>query len=166
MTPTARRPEAAGSVTEVGGEKFRTRARSLKEEGWRAVLPPAAEDPEVSLRALIDGESNASGIAVRTDSAESEAQETRPPARVTEARLLSLMENAGKLVEDEDHAAAIDEKGIGTPATRADVIENLIAKGYVVRLAKALRPSVKGIRLIDTLHRIDIAQCWGDTQMG
>jgi DNA topoisomerase-3 len=68
------------------------------------------------------------------------------------------MENAGKLVEDENHAAAIDEKGIGTPATRADVIENLIAKGYVVRVAKALRPSVKGIRLIDTLHRINIAR--------
>jgi DNA topoisomerase-3 len=148
--------ERVERVTDVGGEKFRTRARSLEEAGWRAVLPPVAEDPEISLRALVAGKSSASGVAVRAESAESEAQETRPPARVTEARLLSLMENAGKLVEDEDHAAAIDEKGIGTPATRADVIENLIAKGYVVRLAKALRPTVKGIRLIDTLHRIDI----------
>jgi DNA topoisomerase-3 len=150
--------ERVERVTVVAGERFRTRARSLKEAGWRAVLPPAAEDPEISLRPLVDGENSASDVAIRTASAESEAQETRPPARITEARLLSLMENAGKLVEDEDHAAAIDEKGIGTPATRADVIENLIAKGYVVRLAKALRPTVKGIRLIDTLHRIDIAR--------
>ena len=151
--------ERVERVTEVQGEKFRTRARSLKETGWRTVLPPAIEEPEtVVLQPLAQGESAASGVSVRTVSTESESDETRPPARITEARLLSLMENAGKLVEDEDHAAAIDEKGIGTPATRADVIENLIAKGYVVRVAKALRPSVKGIRLIDTLHRIDIAR--------
>ena len=66
------------------------------------------------------------------------------------------MENAGKQIEDEDLAAVLHEKGIGTPATRADIIENLIAKGYVVRLDKGLRPAVKGIRLIDTLKRIHI----------
>ncbi len=151
--------ERVERVTEVEGEKFRSRARALKETGWRTVLPPASEESEATvLQPLASGESAASGVAVNTVSTESESDETRPPARITEARLLSLMENAGKLVEDEDHAAAIDEKGIGTPATRADVIENLIAKGYVVRVAKALRPSVKGIRLIDTLHRINIAR--------
>jgi DNA topoisomerase-3 len=151
--------ERVERITKVEGERFRTRARSLKEPGWRTVLPPASEESEVAvLHPLAPGEEAASGVAVRTVSTELEADETRPPARITEARLLSLMENAGKLVEDEDHAAAIDEKGIGTPATRADVIENLIAKGYVVRVNKALRPSVKGIRLIDTLHRIDIAR--------
>jgi len=151
--------ERVERVTDVQGEKFRTRARSLKETGWRTVLPPASEESDaVVLQPLAPGESAASGVPVRTVSTESESDETRPPARITEARLLSLMENAGKLVEDEDHAAAINEKGIGTPATRADVIENLIAKGYVVRVAKALRPSVKGIRLIDTLHRINIVR--------
>ena len=151
--------ERVERVTQVQGEKFRTRARSLKEAGWRTVLPPASEESEtVVLRPLAEGQDAAGGVSVRTLSTESASDETRPPARITEARLLSLMENAGKLVEDEDHAAAIDEKGIGTPATRADVIENLIAKGYVVRVAKALRPTVKGIRLIDTLHRIDIAR--------
>jgi DNA topoisomerase-3 len=123
------------------------------------VLPPVSEETEaVVLQPLAAGEEATSGVAVRTVSTEMEADETRHPPRITEARLLSLMENAGKLVEDEDHAAAINEKGIGTPATRADVIENLIAKGYVVRVAKALRPSVKGIRLIDTLHRINITR--------
>ena len=151
--------ERVERVTEIQGEMFRTRTRSLKETGWRAVLPPASEEVEtVVLRPLAGGGGAASGVAVRTVSSVLECDETRPPARITEARLLSLMENAGKLVEDEDHAAAIDEKGIGTPATRADVIENLIAKGYVVRVSKALRPSVKGIRLIDTLHRINIAR--------
>jgi DNA topoisomerase-3 len=66
------------------------------------------------------------------------------------------MENAGQSLDDEDLAAALHEKGLGTPATRAEIIENLIAKGYAVRLGKALRPTVKGIRLIDTLRRVHI----------
>jgi DNA topoisomerase-3 len=85
-----------------------------------------------------------------------EAEETRPPARITEARLLSLMENAGRNIEDEDLARVMHDKGLGTPATRAEIIENLIAKGYVIRVGKALRPTVKGIRLIDTLRRIHV----------
>ena len=56
------------------------------------------------------------------------------------------------LEDDETHAEILRETGIGTPATRADIIENLIAKGYAVRLGKALRPTVKGIRLIDVVH--------------
>ena len=66
------------------------------------------------------------------------------------------MESAGEEIEDEEIAAAISEKGIGTPATRADIIENLIAKGYLVRAGKSLRPTVKGIRLVDVLRRIKI----------
>jgi DNA topoisomerase-3 len=93
---------------------------------------------------------------VRTSDVELAAERTKPAARITEARLLSLMESAGEEIEDEEIAAVISEKGIGTPATRADIIENLIAKGYVVRLDKGLRPAVKGIRLIDTLKRIHI----------
>jgi DNA topoisomerase-3 len=141
----------------VDGESFRARARVLKEPGWRSVLPPAAtENEQEELVALAPGQSEVEGVDVVASSAEVEDDHTRPPPRITEARLLSLMENAGQQIEDEDLAAAIDEKGIGTPATRADVIENLIAKGYVVRADKALRPTVKGIRLIDTLNRIHI----------
>jgi DNA topoisomerase-3 len=148
--------ERVERVTEVEGESFRTRARHLKEMGWRSVLPPSTdEERDTELRPLVSGRDEAEGVAVRNLRAETEADETRPPPRVTEARLLSLMENAGKQIEDEDIAAALHEKGIGTPATRADIIENLIAKGYVVRVDKALRPSVKGIRLIDILNRID-----------
>ncbi|RPH53984.1 RecQ family ATP-dependent DNA helicase, partial [bacterium] len=68
----------------------------------------------------------------------------------------SLMENAGKDLEDEDFAAAMHERGLGTPATRAEIIENLIAKGYAVRLGRAIRPTAKGIRLIDILRRVHI----------
>jgi DNA topoisomerase-3 len=143
-------------LTEVGGECFRTRARSLKEKGWRAVLPPTNGGGDAVLPPLSRAGDGAKGVGVRAVEADLVAEETKPPARVTEARLLSLMENAGKQIEDENLSAMLDDKGIGTPATRADVIENLIAKGYVVRVGKALRPSVKGIRLIDTLHRINI----------
>ena len=149
--------ERVERVTEVGGERFRTRERSLEEPGWRAVLPASAADERTGgLRPLVPGSSEATGVTVRSGEPEIAAEETKPPARITEARLLSLMENAGKQIEDENLAAVLHEKGIGTPATRADIIENLIAKGYAVRADKALRPTVKGIRLIDTLRRIHI----------
>jgi DNA topoisomerase-3 len=147
--------ERVERVTVVSGESFRTRARFLKEQGWRSVLPAGTEeDAERELPALAPGRDEASGVPVANRGAELEAEQTKPLPRITEARLLSLMENAGSQIEDEDIAAALHEKGIGTPATRADIIENLIAKGYVLRVDKALRPTVKGIRLIDTLRRI------------
>jgi DNA topoisomerase-3 len=145
-------------VTQVAGESFRTRARSLVQRGWRAVLPPTEGEGESVVPPLSKGGDEARGVGVQTVASELVEEETKPPARITEGRLLSLMENAGKQIEDEELSAMLDDKGIGTPATRADVIENLIAKGYVVRIGKALRPSVKGIRLIDTLHRINITR--------
>ena len=144
-------------TSEVLGERFRTRARSLQEPGWRAVLAAAESDEDEGVLApLRPGEDDVQGVAVRAPAAEVVAEETKPPARITEARLLSLMENAGQQIEDENLAAVLHEKGIGTPATRADIIENLIAKGYAVRVGKALRPTVKGIRLIDILKRVHI----------
>ena len=149
--------ERVERTSAVGEERFRTRARTLVEPGWRSVLPDVAEGEDVApLPPLVPGQSEASGVAVRNVEAASQQEETKPPARITEARLLSLMENAGKQIDDEDFAAVLHEKGIGTPATRADIIENLIAKGYVVRVGKALRPTVKGIRMIDTLRRIHV----------
>ncbi len=148
--------ERVERTTEVEGERFRTRARFLHERGWRVVLPAVTEEQAGELAPLSPGQAAATGSAITTREVEVEDLETRPPARITEARLLSLMENAGQLVEDEEQAAMLNAKGLGTPATRADIIENLIAKSYVVRCDKALRPSVKGIRLIDTLNRIHI----------
>jgi len=148
--------ERVERITEVAGERFRSRARTLVEPGWRSVLANGLNGEDEVLPSLRKGESSASGVEVRTDAVEVDADQTRPPARITEARLLSLMENAGKWIEDEGLAAALHEKGLGTPATRAEIIENLIAKGYATRLGKALRPTVKGIRLIDTLKRIHI----------
>jgi DNA topoisomerase-3 len=148
--------ERVERITEVSGERFRSRSRTLVEPGWRIVLANGANGEEEALPALRKGESTASGVEIRVDAVEAGAEQTKAPARITEARLLSLMENAGKWLEDEELAAVLHEKGLGTPATRADIIENLIVKGYALRIGKSLRPTVKGIRLIDTLKRIHI----------
>ena len=149
--------ERVERITRVEDEHFRTRTRALMEPGWRAVLPVNDdEEPAKALAPLAPGEARASDVAVGPGEIILDEQETKPPPRITEARLLSLMENAGRAVEDEGIAAALHERGLGTPATRAEVIENLIAKSYAVRVGKALRPTVKGIRLIDTLKRIHI----------
>ena len=149
--------ERVERTTEVAGERFRSRDRHLKQAGWRAVLPAAPDEGSgTALRPLAPGRDEAEGVAVGDARVEIVGEQTRPPPRITEARLLSLMENAGRNIEDDDLAAVLHEKGLGTPATRADIIENLIAKGYAVRVDKALRPTVKGIRLIDILRRIHV----------
>ncbi len=146
-------------VTEIAGHCLRSRSRTLDEPGWRSVLGQAEHEGQ-PLPPLVPGGTEASSldtaprVEARELAHEIHAETTRPPARITEAALLSLMENAGRMIDDEDLADALHEKGIGTPATRADIIENLIAKGYLARVGKALRPSVKGIRLIDILVRI------------
>lgn len=148
--------EQVERTTLVEGEHFASRARTLRELGWRAVLEQQADDSEAKGLPQLVTDGSASGeVSVQTQHVAAQAEQTRPPPRITEARLLSLMENAGKLVDDEDLAAVLHEKGLGTPATRADTIENLKSKGYVDR---SLRPTVKGMRLIDLLHRINVSR--------
>lgn len=142
--------EQVERTTVVEGHSFLSRARSLREAGWRAVLEQDATDSS-NLPPLVAGADKSSDVGVKTDNVESQQEETKPPAPFTEARLLSLMENAGKQIEDEELAAVLHEKGLGTPATRADIIENLKSRDYIDR---NLRPTVKGMRLIDLLHRI------------
>jgi DNA topoisomerase-3 len=142
--------EQVERVTVAKGHSFQSRARSLKEPGWRTVLEQDSSESS-NLPPLVAGQDKADGVAVNTTSIESERDETKPPSPITEARLLSLMENAGKSIEDEEMAAVMHDKGLGTPATRADIIENLKSREYIDR---NLRPTVKGMRLIDLLHRI------------
>lgn len=139
-------------TTVVDGERFRSTARVLREAGWREVM--GETEGEGKLTPFRPGADSTEGIDVATESVDLEADQTKPPPRISESRLLSLMENAGKYVDDEDAAEALKDSGIGTPATRADIIENLISKGYAMRAGRALKPSVKGIRLIDILHRM------------
>ncbi|MBY0587489.1 DNA topoisomerase 3 [bacterium] len=142
--------EQVERTTVVANETFQSRARSLREPGWRSVLEQDSADSS-NLPPLVANQDKSDDVVVKTASIETQEEVTKPPAPITEARLLSLMENAGKQIEDEELAAVLHEKGLGTPATRADIIENLKSRDYIDR---GLRPTVKGMRLIDLLHRI------------
>jgi len=133
-------------VTGVAGEKFRTKQKVVVVPGWRAVYGGETSEDEV-----LDFPQLAEGMEVQALEAEILEKETKPPNRYTEASLLSAMETAGKLVEDEELREAMKHGGLGTPATRAAIIERLIQVGYVERQKKSLIPTEKGIRLIEVI---------------
>ncbi|HEY7148848.1 MAG TPA: DNA topoisomerase 3 [Gaiellaceae bacterium] len=139
-------------VTVVENERFRTRGKVTLEAGWRGVYGVEAdaekeEDPESAELPQLE-----KGQQVKVVSAESEAKETRPPPRYTEATLLSAMETAGKFVDDEELREAMKERGLGTPATRAETIETLIRREYIERGGKDLMPTPKGLQVITMLE--------------
>ena len=152
-------------VTVVEEERFRTRGKVTLEAGWRGVYGLEAdadtkeEDPESAELPQLE-----KGQQVRVVSAESEAKETRPPPRYTEATLLSAMETAGKLVDDEELREAMKERGLGTPATRAETIETLIRREYIERVGKDLAPTPKGLQVITMLeeHQLTSPELTGD----
>src|SRR5207237_4036059 len=93
-----------------------------------------------------------------TPQVEVQANQTKPPARFTEATLLSAMEGAGKLVEDEELREAMREKGLGTPATRASIIEGLLYEKYLLRQGRELIPTAKAFSLITLLRGLEIPE--------
>jgi DNA topoisomerase-3 len=123
----------------------------LREPGWLEVYgKTAAGEDDDSLVPVKDGE------AAATESIELKELQTKPPARFNEATLLSAMEGAGKLVEDEELREAMSERGLGTPATRASIIEGLLAQEYIRREGRELAASAKGIKLITALRELQI----------
>jgi DNA topoisomerase III len=144
--------EVTTRITKVEGEQFRTDGRIIVDPGWMAVYGREAEGDD-SDRALVVV---AAGEDAQTKAIEVKAVETKPPARYTEATLLSAMEGAGKLVDDEELRAAMSEKGLGTPATRAAIIEGLIAQDYMARNGRELVATAKGLALIALLRGIGI----------
>ena len=139
--------------TTVAGHVFRTRGKVLLVAGWRAVygeMPDAdqADDDEgreQQLPKLVKGEqADVKKVA-------SEEKETKPPRRYTEGSLLAAMETAGKLVDEEELREAMKDSGIGTPATRAAIIERLIQVGYIERDGRALVVTEKGLNVIRLL---------------
>jgi DNA topoisomerase-3 len=140
--------------TTVASHVFRTRGKVLLVPGWRGVygeLPEgdgAADDDEGRDQQLPRLER---GEAVDTREAEALEKETKPPRRYSDASLLGAMETAGKLVDDEELREAMKESGIGTPATRAAIIERLIDVGYVEREGRSLVATEKGINVIRLL---------------
>jgi DNA topoisomerase-3 len=137
-------------ITRVEEEPFKSEGRVMLNPGWLAVYGKDAESGEQpTLAPVPDGK-------VKTTSVEVKSEQTRPPARYTEATLLTAMENAGKLVEDEEFAEAMKEKGLGTPATRAAIIEGLIFEDYVHRNGRELVPTAKAFDLLYALARFGI----------
>jgi DNA topoisomerase III len=144
-------------VTEVENERFRTRGKVTLEAGWRGVYGVEADEPQTQRQdeeAEGEGELPAlkQGQEVTCVEAESEAKETKPPPRYSEATLLSAMETAGKLVDDEELREAMKERGLGTPATRAEIIETLIRREYIERVSKDLQPTPKGLQVVTMLE--------------
>ena len=139
-------------ITRVAGEPFKTEGKVMVAPGWLAVYGKEAQGEEASLAAVNPGEK------VATEKVEVVANTTRPPARLTEATLLSAMEGAGKLIDDEDLREAMREKGLGTPATRAQIIEGLLAEKYIYRDGKELVPAAKAFSLMTLLHGLGIPE--------
>jgi DNA topoisomerase-3 len=153
--------------TTVSDLIFRTRGRVLIVPGWRGVYgelneeDAAAEDDEGRNQQL---PKLAQGEDVDTKQVESAAKETKPPRRFSDASLLGAMETAGKLVDDDEAREAMKESGIGTPATRAAIIERLIDVGYIERDGRSLVATEKGLNVIRLLgeHPLTSPQLTGD----
>lgn len=143
-------------VTKVKDHAFRTRVSDLQEAGWREVYGVEGQD-ESKLPKLNGTDANGN-VGVKAEAFEDQENTTKPFPRYTEAKLLSLMEHCGRAVEDDNIADALKEKGIGTPATRAEIIENLIGREYVIRVGRTLKPTSKSLRLIDALARIPVEE--------
>ena len=137
-------------ITTVGEDHFKTEGKVLVNPGWLEIYGKTGTG-EGTLAAL-GGAKTAAVEAVDVTK-----DETRPPARYTEATLLSAMEGAGKLVEDGELRDAMAEKGLGTPATRAAIIENLIDQAYMVRDGRDLRPAAKAQQLFSLLKGLGIS---------
>jgi DNA topoisomerase III len=141
-------------ITRVGEDAFKTEGKIIKDPGWLAVYGRGVSDQngEESLVAITPNES------AKVLDVEITESETKPPARFNEATLLSAMEGAGKLVEDEELREAMREKGLGTPATRSAIIEGLIHDDYVNRQGRELIATAKGMALITLLRGIGVSE--------
>lgn len=140
------------STVKAAGKEFnfQTNGKVLVNAGWQAVYGKEAQEDDANLVAVAEGEQ------VKTTDVDVVALKTRPPARYTEATLLSAMEGAGKLIDDDELREAMREKGLGTPATRAQTIEGLINEKYMFRDGRELIPTAKAFQLMTLLRGLDI----------
>ncbi|HQY27414.1 MAG TPA: DNA topoisomerase III, partial [Burkholderiaceae bacterium] len=138
-------------ITLVEDESFKTEGKVLVNPGWLAIYGREGSADDT----LAPVEPNE---RVLTREIELQALATKPPARYTEATLLSAMEGAGKLIEDDELREAMAAKGLGTPATRAAIIEGLIAENYLVREGRELLPTTKAFQLLTLLRGLGVAE--------
>ncbi len=138
-------------ITTVEGESFKTEGKVLVNPGWLAIYgrEGAADATLVPVKP---------NERVLTSEIELQALATKPPARYTEATLLAAMEGAGKLIDDDELREAMAEKGLGTPATRAAIIEGLITENYLVREGRDLAPTTKAFQLLTLLRGLGVSE--------
>ncbi|MBB2927125.1 DNA topoisomerase III [Paraburkholderia silvatlantica] len=139
-------------ITEVAGHHFKTEGKVLVEPGWLQVYGRDAGGDDANLVPVKKDEK------VKTDKIAAHQLVTRPPARYNEATLLSAMEGAGKLVDDEELREAMAAKGLGTPATRAAIIEGLLGEKYLVREGRELIPTAKAFQLMTLLRGLGVEE--------
>jgi len=150
-------------LLEIESETFKATGRIVKDSGWRTVSAVIKdnEDEEDSTRSIPE---LTKGQIVKVNDLKLVASQTKPPSRYTEATLLTAMENPGKFIEDEELRDSIKSGGLGTPATRADIIEKLIRGYYVERSGKSMVPTAKAFELIklvpETLKHPELTAEW------
>ena len=137
-------------LTQVDEHRFQTNGKVLVNPGWLAVYGKEAQDEDATLVPVQPNET------VRNEAVDVVGLKTRPPARYNEATLLSAMEGAGKLIDDDELREAMSEKGLGTPATRAQVIEGLILEKYMLREGRDLIPTAKAFQLMTLLRGLGV----------
>ena len=145
-------------ISRIGEDAFKTDGKVLVVPGWLAVYGKTAagsaqDSDNKDDKTLVPVAEGESADAKKVESLE---KETRPPARYNEATLLSAMETAGKRVDDEELRSAMSERGLGTPATRANIIEELIRHKYLTRDGREFYVNNRGLRLIDQLQNMEI----------
>lgn len=137
-------------TTKIKQYNFLSKGTAILQAGWTALNiadKKQKKDIEEILPNVLKGD------LVINENAKILQKKTKPPAQYTEATLLSIMENAGRLVDDDDLKEQLKESGLGTPATRAAIIERLITVGYVKRIKKSIVPTEKAIKLINILPK-------------
>jgi DNA topoisomerase-3 len=143
-------------ISAVAGHDFKTEGKVLTFPGWLAVYGKTGVEDENSETRTLPALDPSDGRPAHAKTVEAQLHEeaTRPPPRYTEATLLSAMEGAGKLVDDEELAEAMKERGLGTPATRADTIDGLINTRYVERQQRELVPTPKAEQILQFLAAV------------
>lgn len=139
-------------ITEVTGHHFKTEGKVLVTPGWLTIYGRESQGAEANLVAVTTNE------IVKTFKIAPYQLVTKPPARYTEATLLSAMEGAGKLVTDDDLREAMAGKGLGTPATRAAIIEGLLTEKYLIREGREMIPTAKAFQLLTLLRGLGVEE--------
>jgi DNA topoisomerase-3 len=161
-------PEGAAGVLGRPGDPavsvthhFKTEGKVLVKPGWMAVYGKEAAEDVADAKEGDKGQNLVPvrpGETVQTESVEPKGLKTKPPARYSEATLLGAMEGAGKTIDDDELREAMQEKGLGTPATRAATIEGLLTEKYILREGREIIPTAKAFQLMTLLRGLGVEE--------